>query len=109
MNNAQKSKYATRYIILFIALFAGLIGLVLLNSVTYKYDITIKHVKYQVDSVVYHPIGGDNTLQVSPYWKAHLKGVNLFITTYQHVTVGDSIQVIEKTLVEKKGARIEKN
>jgi len=58
-------------------------------------------VKYEVDSVEYHPIGGDNTLQTTPYWKCHLKGTRINVTSYQMRSKGDSMEVIEKKLIQE--------
>jgi hypothetical protein len=57
--------------------------------------------KYEIDSVEYHPIGGDNTLQTTPYWKCHLKGTRINVTSYQMRSKGDSMEVIEKILIQE--------
>lgn len=59
-------------------------------------------VMYQIDSVEYHSIGSDNTLQVTPYWKVRLKGTNIFITTYDNKGKGDSISMIKRTFITVK-------
>ena len=51
---------------------------------------------FAIDSVDYHPSGRDNTLQVSPYWKCHLKGTNVWVTSRENREVGDSLAMIIK-------------
>jgi hypothetical protein len=51
---------------------------------------------FAIDSVDYHPAGRDNTLQVSPYWKCHLKGTNVWVTSRENREVGDSLAMIIK-------------
>lgn len=55
-----------------------------------------KKISYEVDSVDYHPIGKDNTLQVSPYWRIRPKGTTYFITSTRPYSVGDTIVVTER-------------
>ena len=57
---------------------------------------------YQIDSVEYHSIGSDNTLQVTPYWRVRLKGTKIFITTYDNKEKGDSISMIKRTFITAK-------
>ena len=49
---------------------------------------------FAIDSVYYHRPGRDNTLQVTPYWKCHLKGTKEWIYLYSNKEVGDSILMI---------------
>jgi hypothetical protein len=49
---------------------------------------------FAVDSVDYHRPGRDNTLQVSPYWKCHLKGTNVWVHVNENKEVGDSLSMI---------------
>ena len=51
-----------------------------------------------VDSVEYHPIGSDNTLQTTPYWKVRLVGETVGIRSYRKYNVGDTIEVIKKVI-----------
>jgi hypothetical protein len=51
---------------------------------------------FAIDSVDYHAAGRDNTLQVSPYWKCHLKGTNVWVTSRENREVGDSLVMIVK-------------
>lgn len=44
-----------------------------------------------VDSVQHIGIGHDNTLQVSPYWKIHLKENNIWMKSNVKHTKGDTI------------------
>jgi len=52
---------------------------------------------FAIDSVDYHASGRDNTLQVSPYWKCHLKGTNVWVRVNENREVGDSLAMIVKT------------
>ena len=49
---------------------------------------------FAIDSVDYHQPGRDNTLQVTPYWKCHLKETKEWIVLYSNKEVGDSILMI---------------
>jgi hypothetical protein len=51
---------------------------------------------FAIDSIDYHPSGRDNTLQVSPYWKCHLKGTNVWVRVNENKEVGDSLSMIIK-------------
>ena len=51
---------------------------------------------FAIDSVDYHRPGRDNTLQVSPYWKCHLKGTNVWVRSTENKEVGDSLNMIIK-------------
>ena len=51
---------------------------------------------FAIDSVDYHGPGKDNTLQVSPYWKCHLKGTNVWVRVTENREVGDSLSMIIK-------------
>ncbi len=51
---------------------------------------------FAIDSVDYHPSGRDNTLQVSPYWKCHLKGTNVWVRVHENKETGDSLVMIIK-------------
>jgi len=51
---------------------------------------------FVIDSVDYHRSGRDNTLQVSPYWKCHLKGTNVWVHSTENKEVGDSLHMIVK-------------
>jgi hypothetical protein len=55
-----------------------------------------------VDSVEYHPIGSDNTLQTTPYWKVRLVGETVGIRSYRKYNVGDTIEVIKKVIKKNK-------
>jgi hypothetical protein len=62
----------------------------------------IETIEYKtVDSVEYHPIGSDNTLQTTPYWKVRLSGQSTPVRVYRKYNVGDTIQVIIKVIKEK--------
>lgn len=67
------------------------------SNITAKNQIEDNTVLYVIDSVIYHPSGQDNTLQVSPYWKCHLKGTNVWVRVNDNREVGDSIAMIVKT------------
>ena len=51
---------------------------------------------FSIDSVIYHQPGRDNTLQVTPYWKCHLKGTNVWVRVTENKEVGDSLHMIVK-------------
>jgi hypothetical protein len=51
---------------------------------------------FAIDSVDYHAAGRDNTLQVSPYWKCHLKGTNVWVRVNENREVGDSLVMVVK-------------
>jgi len=52
----------------------------------------------RVDSVDYHGVGHDNTLQVEPYWKVWTSNPRLVVRSRHPVEVGDSITVIIQNL-----------
>ena len=60
--------------------FLMLIGITSCDS---KYTITEKPTDCVIDSVQYHGVGSDNTLQVSPYWKLHLKEPDMWMELQQ--------------------------
>jgi hypothetical protein len=82
-----------------------LLGLFITIMMQYKSERDLicyeEHVKYEIDSVQYHPSGFDNTLQVSPYWKLRLGGTNIFVTSYQSRAKGDSISMIKRIYISK--------
>lgn len=51
---------------------------------------------FAIDSVDYHRSGRDNTLQVTPYWRCHLKGTNVWVRVTENKEVGDSLHMIIK-------------
>jgi hypothetical protein len=53
--------------------------------------------QFAIDSVNYHAPGKDNTLQVSPYWKCHLKGTNVWVRVNENREIGDSLSMMVKT------------
>jgi hypothetical protein len=58
--------------------------------------------QYLIDSISYHPPSLDNTLQVSPYWKIHLNGTDVWIKSnigYKYKK-GDTITVIVRQMVK---------
>jgi hypothetical protein len=57
--------------------------------------------EYIVDSVVYHRVGGDNTLQTTPYWKLYFKGEKIGVTSYRGYEIGDTIKLITKKIIKK--------
>jgi hypothetical protein len=48
--------------------------------------------KFVVDSVEYHGIGQDNSLQTTPYWRIHLKENNLWTKVIEPQNVGDTVE-----------------
>jgi hypothetical protein len=51
-----------------------------------------------IDSVEYHGVGHDNTLQTTPYWKLYLREPKMKITSYRCYDKGDTIEVIERKI-----------
>lgn len=84
-----------------VSLFIIIITLsILIYSKSSKITIIERKVKYRIDSVKYHPIGSDNTLQVTPYWKIYIKEIDLSVTQYKKFNPGDTIELIEKRILE---------
>lgn len=79
-----------------ITAFLGFFG----TLVSCNQNVTVidKEVRHVVDSVEYHGIGHDNTLQSTPYWRVHFKDVEYTVTSHRSCEVGDTIVVIERTL-----------
>ena len=71
-----------------------LLVLCLMSSCYVKNDITDTEMKSVVDSVEYHGIGQDNSLQTTPYWRVHVKGHDTWIRTQSPMNVGDSMTII---------------
>lgn len=69
---------------------------VLIVSCTVKGSYTDTPTMFGVSSVDYHPIGSDNTLQSTPYWKLQLTNASdtITVTSLRSYNVGDSTQVI---------------
>ena len=65
---------------------------VLMSSCTIKPDVIEEKMKCVVDSVEYHGIGQDNSLQTTPYWKIHLKENNLWTKVIEPQNVGDTVE-----------------
>ena len=51
-----------------------------------------------IDSVEYHPIGYDHTLQTTPYWVIFIKNGKNKFTSRKFYQKGDTIQVIERKI-----------
>ncbi len=79
-----------------------LFGLCLLSSCNIKPDYVETKMDFVVDSVEYHGIGQDNSLQTTPYWRIHLKENNLWTKVLEPKEVGDSVEVIIRTSMEPK-------
>lgn len=82
-----------------------IVSLCLLSLIVYMWTFyssqlaSCKHLEenrksFAIDSVDYHPPGKDNTLQVSPYWRCHLKGTNVWVRVNENEKVGDSLAMI---------------
>ena len=76
--------------------FLCLISLVIFILANDRPHFKEKSQSFSIDSVDYHPSGKDNTLQVSPYWKCHLKGTNVWVRVNENKEVGDSLSMIIK-------------
>ena len=72
-----------------------------LTSCDDNYVVVEKEVTYVVDSVVFHQIGQDNTLQTTPYWKLYLRGEKFRVTSYRKFEIGDTIKIITKKFIKK--------
>jgi len=59
-----------------------------------RHQFKEKSQSFYIDSIDYHPAGKDNTLQVSPYWKCHLKGTNVWVRVNENREIGDSLSMI---------------
>lgn len=72
--------------------FLMLVGITSCNS-----NLNVKIIEvptqFTIDSVQYHGIGHDNTLQVSPYWKLHLREPDMWIRSNSNYKKGDTIVV----------------
>ena len=75
--------------------------IIFLTSCDNNYVIVEKEVTYVVDSTDYHQIGEDNTLQTTPYWKLHLKGEEVGVTSFRRYEIGDTIKTITKKIIKK--------
>jgi hypothetical protein len=74
-----------------------LIGFTSCNS---KYTITETPTDCVIDSVQYHGIASDNTLQVSPYWKLHLTEPDMWIRSNSKYEKGDTITIRVRTAIK---------
>ncbi len=71
---------------------------VIFMSCKYKSTFTDTKIKCVIDSVEYHGVGHDNTLQTTPYWKLYLREPKMKITSYRCYDKGDTIEVIERKI-----------
>jgi hypothetical protein len=78
-------------------IFVIFLGLILM-SCKYKTQYSDTKIPCVVDSVEYHGIGCDNTLQTTPYWKLYLKNPEIKITSYRSYEKGDTVYVIERKI-----------
>jgi hypothetical protein len=69
-----------------------LLVLGLISSCTMKPDVLETKMKLVVDSVEYHGIGQDHSLQTTPYWRIHLKENNLWTKVIKPQEVGDTVE-----------------
>jgi len=69
-----------------------LLVLGLISSCTMKPDVLETKMKLVVDSVEYHGIGQDHSLQTTPYWRIHLKENNLWAKVIKPQEVGDTVE-----------------
>jgi len=69
-----------------------LLVLGLISSCTIKPDVLETKIKFVIDSVEYHGIGQDNSLQTTPYWNIHLKEKNLWTRVIKRQEVGDTVE-----------------
>jgi hypothetical protein len=78
-----------------------LVLITFLSSCDDNYTVVEKEVTYVVDSVDYHRIGEDNTLQTTPYWKIYFKGEKVGVRLYRRYEIGDTIKLITKKIIKK--------
>ncbi len=71
-----------------------LFGLCLLSACNIKPDYVETKMDFVVDSVEYHGIGQDNSLQTTPYWKVHLKESEIWLRMSNPTQVGDSVTIL---------------
>ena len=69
-----------------------LLVLGLISSCTMKPDVLETKMKFVLDSVEYHGIGQDHSLQTTPYWRVHLKEKNLWTKIITRQEVGDTVE-----------------
>jgi hypothetical protein len=70
-----------------------LLTLIGFTSCDSNVKITETPTQFTIDSVQYHGVGSDNTLQVSPYWKIHLVEPDIWIHSNSKYQKGDKITV----------------
>jgi len=75
---------------------------VLMTSCMNNQKVIDTPTQYLIDSISYHPPSLDNTLQVSPYWKIHLNGTDVWIKSNigYNYKKGDTITVIVRKMVK---------
>ena len=71
-----------------------LFGLCLLSACNIKPDYVETKMEFVVDSVEYHGIGQDNSLQTTPYWKVHLKESEIWLRMSNPTQVDDSVTIL---------------
>jgi len=69
-----------------------LLVLGLMSSCNMKPDVLETKMKCVIDSVEYHGIGQDHTLQTTPYWRIHLKENDLWTKVLEPQNVGDTVE-----------------
>lgn len=67
-------------------------------SCKYKTTYVDTKIKCVIDSVEYHGVGQDNTMQTTPYWKLYLREPKTKITSYRCYEKGDTIEVIQRQI-----------
>ena len=75
-----------------------LIGFLVAIIVTPKLETETHQETVTIDSVEFHPMGHDNTLQFEPYWKIHLKEPHMWTRTHFKHVAGDTMVVSVKTI-----------
>ena len=70
-----------------------LIGFLIAIIAVPKSEIKTTQKICTIDSVEFHGMGHDNTLQIDPYYKIHLKEYNMWTRTHFKYKVGDSIVI----------------
>jgi hypothetical protein len=74
------------------------------TSCSSNVKVNEKQTTFTIDSVEYHGTGHDNTLQIDPYWKLHLKECNMWTRSHFRYDKGDTI-VVSVRKIEKPTAK----
>ena len=72
----------------------SVLGLLVLTLMSCNQSVKVrKQVRCVVDSVEYHGVGYDNTMQLDPYWKLYVNEYNVVVKSHKPHEVGDTIEI----------------